>query len=233
MGHTGVDVREGKLRELWGEMRTVFSGRGNLVDSILPTVVFVLVNTFSGFRTALWSALGLAVVFAVYRLVRRQQVRYALAGLGGVAVATALAVLLGRAEGFFLPGVVTGILTAIACGATAFARRPLVAWTSHLVRRWPRDWYWHPRVRPAYSEVTLAWTAFFAARVLLQISLISMEQSTVASLVSLVAGWPATVVLLVASYLYGSWRLRSLGGPSVEEFEADAEPPWLGQRRGF
>jgi hypothetical protein len=38
---------------------------------------------------------------------------------------------------------------------------------------------------------------------------------------------------LIASYLYGTWRLRNLGGPSVEEFKSGAEPPWEGQQRGF
>jgi hypothetical protein len=46
-------------------------------------------------------------------------------------------------------------------------------------------------------------------------------------------GWPTTIVLLVFSYLYGTWRLRQLRGPSVEEFEAGAEAPWQGQQRGF
>ena len=41
------------------------------------------------------------------------------------------------------------------------------------------------------------------------------------------------VLLLIVSYLYGTWRLRSLGGPSVEEFKSGAEPPWEGQQRGF
>jgi hypothetical protein len=38
---------------------------------------------------------------------------------------------------------------------------------------------------------------------------------------------------LVISYIYGTWRLKYLRGPSVEEFRAGAEPPWTGQRRGF
>ena len=51
--------------------------------------------------------------------------------------------------------------------------------------------------------------------------------------VQLLTGWPATILLLIASYLYGTWRLRKLGGPSVEEFKAGTEPPWEGQQRGF
>ncbi len=38
-------------------------------------------------------------------------------------------------------------------------------------------------------------------------------------LVRLFLGWPFTVVLLIFTYLYGLWRLRNLGGPSVEEFK--------------
>ena len=44
---------------------------------------------------------------------------------------------------------------------------------------------------------------------------------------------PATMILLIVSYLYGTWRLRNLGGPSVEEFKSGTEPPWEGQQRGF
>ncbi|MBN1859682.1 hypothetical protein JW848_10850 [Candidatus Bipolaricaulota bacterium] len=46
-------------------------------------------------------------------------------------------------------------------------------------------------------------------------------------------GWPAIILLLAATYLYGLWRLRTLGGPSVEEFKAGAPEPWSGQQKGF
>jgi hypothetical protein len=121
----------------------------------------------------------------------------------------------------------------VLCGVSVLARRPLVAWTSYLARRWPLDWYWHPRVRPAYSEVTLAWAVFFAMRLLLQLLLFQGERAGTLVVISFVAGWPATIILLAVSYLYGTWRLQNLRGPSIEEFRAGAEPPWTGQRRGF
>ena len=43
----------------------------------------------------------------------------------------------------------------------------------------------------------------------------------------------ATIALLVLSYLYGTWRLPSLQGPSVEEYRKGVEAPWKSQRRGF
>jgi hypothetical protein len=138
-----------------------------------------------------------------------------------------------RAAAYFLPGLVTGILTVVLCGVSVLVGRPLVAWTSHIVRRWPLGWYWHPRVRPAYSEVTIAWTVFFAVKLAVQLLALREARAVALALVNTILGWPATVVLLALSYLYGLWRLGHLEGPSVAEFEAGAEPPWMGQRRGF
>jgi hypothetical protein len=222
-----------KLRELSEEFRTVFAGRGNLVDSILPPVIFLIVNAIWGLEYAIWGSLALALLITLVRLGRGQPLRYAFGGLGGVIVAILLARLLDRAEGYFVPNIVTGVLTIIACGASIVAGKPLVAWTSYLTRRWPLDWYWHPRVRPAYTEVTAAWAVFFALRLLLQLFFFQSEQAGALAIINIVTGWPATILLLALSYLYGLWRLQHLRGPSVEEFQAGADPPWSGQRRGF
>jgi len=42
-----------------------------------------------------------------------------------------------------------------------------------------------------------------------------------------------TIVILIISYLYGIWRLKKLGGPSVEEFLSNQPAPWKGQKKGF
>jgi hypothetical protein len=109
----------------------------------------------------------------------------------------------------------------------------MVAWTSYLTRRWPLGWYWHPQVRPAYSEVTLAWAFFFGVRTFLQYLLFEQGAGQTLGWVQLLTGWPAILILLLLSYLYGLWRLKNLNGPSVEEFQAGEPPPWDGQQRGF
>jgi hypothetical protein len=226
-------VKTGKSQELIDEFRQVVLGRANLLDSILPPLLFVILNALLGFDMAMWSALVIAGILAVLRLRRGQSPLYALGGAGGVGLAIGLTWLLGREEGFFLPGIVSNGLLALLCLASMMARRPLVAWTSALARRWPPAWYWHPRVRPAYSEVTGLWLLFFVGRLALQIVLFGQGAVGLLATLNLLSGWPATIVLLVVSYLYGTWRLRSLHGPSVEEFKARVEPPWQGQQRGF
>jgi len=222
-----------KLRELIEEFRQVVSGQRTWGDAVLPPVAFVLINLLFGIWPAIGGAVGLSLLFTTFRLIRGASPRYALGGLGAVSLAAMLAVVLSRGEGYFLPGMASGAATSLVCLITAMLRRPLVAWTSHIARRWPLDWYWHPKVRPAYSEVTLLWSLFFARRLLLQLLLFQRGATLALSTANLLLGWPSLTLLLAASYLYGLWRLRRLAGPSVEEFRRHSPPPWKGQRRGF
>lgn len=222
-----------RFGEILEELQTVFSGRVRWADSLVPALIFLILNAIFGLQVALGGSLGIAFLFVGFRLLMRQPLRYALGGLGGVLLATIVARFIGGAEGYFLPGIVLGVFTTISCLVSVAVRRPLVAWTSFITRRWPLNWYWHPQVRPAYSEVTLAWALFFALRTLLQFGLFQDQAAGALGLFQLISGWPAIIVLLIASYLYGVWRLGRLDGPSVEEFKAGAEPPWQGQERGF
>jgi hypothetical protein len=226
-------MRWTKLAELAEELRTVLAGRWRLADSLAPTLVFVVLQAVWTLAYALGSAIVLALIVAGIRVVRREPFLYALGGLVGVSVAAGIAIWMGQAEGFFLPSILGGGLSVVACIVSLVAGRPLVAWTSHLARRWPLGWYWHPKVRPAYSHVTLAWAIYFSLRLLLQLWLFQDSTAEILALVSTAMGWPSTIVLLVLSYLYGVWKLGQLHGPSVKEFEAGADPPWMGQRRGF
>ncbi len=221
-----------KSRELLEEFRSVL-GRVGLLDTILPPVLFLALNSFLGFQAAVGGALALAVLIAVLRLSRKQSLLYSLAGIGSVGLAIVLAWFLGRSEGYFLPGIVNGGITVALALVSLLIRKPMVAWTSFIARRWPLEWYWHPRVRPAYSEVTIAWTLFFAARLLWQVILFQGQNISQLAFINLLLGWPALIILLVFSYLYGTWRLGNLNGPSVEEFRNEVQPPWEGQKRGF
>lgn len=222
-----------KIQELTEEFRTVVVGESSLADTVIPTVVFLIVNGVLGFEYAMWSSLLMALVITALRLRRRQPLQYAIAGVGSVVFAVAISRVTGRAEGYFLPAIANGALVFVVTLVSVLVRRPLVAWASYFARRWPLNWYWHPRVRPAYSVVTLAWAVVFGLRLWLQVTLFRADEPERFAAFTVIGGWPTTIVLLVLSYLYGSWRLKTLRGPSVEEFKANAPSPWQGQLRGF
>ena len=222
-----------KSEELLAELRTVVFTRNQWLDSFLPPIVFIILNSLTDLTIALVGAFIIALLIGIYRLIRRQPWIYALGGIGGVFLAGLIAWIVGGAQGYFLPGIVSGAVTTVLCLVSVLFKRPVVAWTSYITRRWPLDWYWHPKVLPAYSEVTIFWAIFFALRTFLQFELFQRQAASALGVVQLLTGWPALIILLVASYLYGMWRLRTLGGPSVEEFKSGSEPPWQGQKRGF
>lgn len=223
-----------KVQELWEELKSVFAGRGvKLLDAVLPVVVFLVTNPRLGIPLALGLSIGTSILFFLFRIFKRDNISYAIGGVGAAILAGVFAFISDSAVGFFLPGLISSGLTVLLLLISAAVRRPLAALTSHLTRSWPLAWYWHPQIQPAYTEVTLFWAVGFGARLALEYWLFMQGAAESLGLIRTVLGWPYTILLLIISYLYGLWRLGKLSGPSVEEYQSGASEPWVGQKRGF
>jgi hypothetical protein len=138
-----------------------------------------------------------------------------------VLIGVVVALVSGDAEGFFVPGIVANVGFGLLCAVSVLARRPALAYTSAALYRWPLEWYWHPQVRPAYSEVTWLWAAYYLAKGLWQYALVVDGDLALLATVRLVTGWPSLVVLVGVTYAYVTWRLDRLGGPDVESWRAE------------
>lgn len=199
----------------------------------MSPIVFVVVNETAGVQTASVAGLAVAAFIVLARLVAGRPLRYAVSGLFGTGIAIAVSARTGRAEAYFLPGIVSGGITTVALVTSIPLRRPLVALVSWATRGWPWGWYRHDRVRPAYTTVTWVWAGFFAVRTAVQLALYRAGETTTLGVVKVVTGWPGLAALLAISYVIGRRRLEALRGPSVEEFEAQSPPPWHSQPHGF
>ncbi|MCP5119827.1 MAG: DUF3159 domain-containing protein, partial [bacterium] len=144
-----------------------------------------------------------------------------------------LAVRSGRAENYFLPGIVSSLGYAVATVLTILMRRPLSAWTSWAYRQWPLRWYWRDDVRPAYSYVSWYWFGYFAVRGGVSAWLYIVEQPEVLAVWKSVTSWPTILPLFYVTYRVGVDRRNRLGGPNVDEYTAGAEPPFAGGQRRF
>lgn len=222
---------ENKLREIWEELKSVLSG--STIDTLLPPLVFVVVNGILGLEIAAITALGLAVILGVVRLLRKQSWQYALAGFLAVGAAAGLALLTRNAASYFIPAIISSGLLVLLAVISNLIGKPLAAWVSHLTRGWPLEWFWRKDVKPAYREVTWFWGVFFLLRLVTQVYLFRQGEAAALAWVNTLLGWPVTIIVLVVSYVYGIWRLHQLGGPGVDEFQEDKDPPWEGQTRGF
>lgn len=217
--------------EILEELRLVVSGK--TLDALVPPLIFVITNSLQGLVPAVALAMGIALLLSLIRVVRRQPIKYALGGLGGVAVASAFALFAGRAENYFIPKIIGSAFMALLSLVSLIAGKPLAAWASHLSRGWPIDWFWRQDVRPAYREVTWLWTGLFVMRLAVQVFLFQRGSAAQLAWANLLLGTPVTLSVLILSYFYGQKRLHQLGGPGVHEFSENASPPWEGQTRGF
>jgi len=220
-----------KSSEIWEELKSVLSGK--TFDTLLPPIVFAIANGIFGLQTAVFVALGFAVLLGLIRVLRKEKWHYALGGLLAVSLAAGLALLTQNAASYFIPGMISSGLLVLGAVLSTIFGKPLAAWASHLTRGWPLDWFWRKDVKPAYVEVTWMWAFFFAVRLGLQIVLFQQGDAAQLAWANTLLGWPVTIIVLVLSYIYGIWRLRNLGGPGVDEFQEGKDPPWEGQTRGF
>lgn len=197
-----------------------------VVDMVLPTLIFVGVTAGVSIMAGAGAAVLWCGLVIAYRLRRRQRLTHAVSGLGAVVVGVVVALLTDGAEGFFLPGIIGNIAFGAVCLISVVGRRPAVAYTSAALYRWPLKWYFHPRVRPAYSETTIVWGVYYLAKGFWQYRLVQQEDLAALTTVRLVLGWPGLAGLLAATYAFITWRLRTLDAPDVDEFReviADAD----------
>ena len=155
-----------KSQEIWEELKSVLSGK--TFDALLPPIIYAVVNAIFGLVPAVITAIGVAILIGLIRILRKQAWYYAFGGLVAVGIAAGLALFTRNAANYFIPTIVSSGLLLVLAFVSILINKPLAAWASHLTRGWPLDWFWRSDVKPAYREVTWMWLLFISGRLIIQ-----------------------------------------------------------------
>ncbi len=204
-----------------------------MLDALVPPIIYIIANNLFGLKIAIIMALTVAVMFAAYRIFKKEKIFYALGGIAAVAGASGLALLTDDAADYFLPKIIGSGALFLAAGISVLVGKPLAIIVSHLSRGWDFDWYLRDDIKPAYREVTIVWAVLLFIRMVIQIILYQRGDLAELGWASILLGFPATVIVLILTLIYGVWRLQKLGGPSIKEFKKGEDGPWEGQKKGF
>jgi hypothetical protein len=113
----------------------------------------------------------LGAIFAVARIVRGQTVQFALGGLGGLALSAYVVSRTGRAEDFFLPGLLANAAYAIAYAVSILVRWPLLGVILATLRGQGMEWRKDPAQVRSYSRASWVWVVLFSVRLAVQLPL--------------------------------------------------------------
>ncbi len=189
-----------------------------MAETALPAVAFVVTYTASGSNTNVSAAVavGLALALTVARLVKRESPRHALSGLFGIALAAFIAAKSGKAENFFLPGLLLNAAYASAFIISIAARWPLVGVVVTKLDGEGNEWRDDPVRMRAFRRATLLWAGMFLARLVVQLPLYLAS-----AVVALGVARTAMGIPLFALCLWLSWLLvRGVRAPAAPPAEA-------------
>ncbi len=220
-----------KLSEIKEELNSVLKGK--TLDTILPPLFFVIMNQFFTLSIAAILSLIFVSLLTVYRLLKGMNITYSIFGLIGVGFAAGFAFLMGNVGDYFLPGIIGSGFISVGILVSLIVKRPLPLLLSHLTRGWTLEWFFRKDIYPAYFETGILWFVFFTLRAMFQVFFYATDNVRGLTLMSTVFGFPLTIGILVLTYVYGIYRLKTLKGPGIEEYDQGKKPPFKGQTRGF
>lgn len=194
---TAAEQRSPTLLEQMG-------GVGGLVSSVIPIVVFVLINPLAGLQPAIWAALGAAVAVGAWRVFRAEPLQPAISGVLGVAICAFIAYRTGEARGFFLYGIWYSLVAGVAFVVSMVVRWPLVGVIWSGLNGSGFGWRAHRRARLLYDLATAVWAVFFLARFGVQQWLYNADETGWLGVARLVMGLPLTAVALLVTI----WAVR-------------------------
>ena len=196
-------------------------GKRGLVDSGLPAVVFVFVNSVvqafagkdAGLRAALVAAVVSGIAIVVLRVARKETLQQAISGFLGLGLAVFFAARSGEARGFFLPGIWINVAYGVAFLGSALVGRPIVgaiyAAVDGLGTRWRTD----ARLRRVFALASVGWALVFASRAAVQGVLYVMDRPGLLAAARLLMGWPLTIAAVALTVAY----VKRAGHRRVEE----------------
>jgi hypothetical protein len=196
---------------------SAIGGVRGLVESILPGLGFLVIYTLTKNVTlAVLAPVALAVIFVAVRLLTRSPVAQALVGILGIGVSAALALLSGRAEQNFLPGIVINVVSLTVLLASIAARWPLIGVIVGFLTNEGFEWRQHKSKRRVLYLATWLWAGLFALRLAVELPLYWTRNVELLGAMKLLLGVPLYAALLWVTWLLVRAVYAKAGEPRTE-----------------
>ena len=166
-------------------------GVKGLIDSGLPAIVFLVTfNVTDELRTAIWGALGLSLVLAIYRLARKDTIQHSTSGVVGVLICAYFANRSGNATDFYVPKLLTNLGYGSVYLIANLAGWPVLGLVLGPLLGENLTWRNNPKRKKMYMKASWIWVAMFFSRIAVQYPIYKSGNVNLLGTVNLAMGYP-------------------------------------------
>ena len=185
------------------DLMETLGGPQGIADSSVPALIFVTVYSLNSqeISSAAWASVAAGALIAVVRLARRERLRFAAAGFAGVALAAFVADRTGRAEDFFLPGLLLNAAYGAGYLVSILVRWPLLGVILGPLTGEGLRWREDPERVRLYTRASWIWVGVFALRLAVQLPLYLTGAVLALGIARTAMGLPIFLIAIWLSYL--------------------------------
>ena len=203
--------------------RAIGGWRG-LIDSGVPTLVFVLAFLVwpDTLANAVYAAIAAGVVILIVRVIRRDPLTQIFAGFVGLAIAAGFSAWTGKAENFFLPGLLTNLAYGSAFLISILVRWPLLGVALGYFTGTGTSWRNEVPLRRAAAAASWIWVGMFFGRLLVQVPFYFSGSVGTLGVIKIVMGWPLFLAAAYFTYRVLAPVYAELNARKAQNPESDA-----------
>lgn len=183
-------------------LERALGGWRGIIDSGVPAAAFLIAYVVD--NEQLTRAVVLAVVtgliLGIWRVVRKQSIQQVITGFVGLAIAAAFTAWTGRAENFFLPGIITNLVYGSAFLISILVRWPLFGVIMGFLTGIGSTWRTNTQLRRVFTAASWIWVGLFFGRLAVQVPLYLAGEVAALGVVRIVLGWPAFLAAAYVTY---------------------------------
>ena len=176
-------------------------GWRGLVDSALPSMLFILIFVFQqNLNNALIAALILGGILLIIRLIERKPLTQVISGFVGLSISVLITWRTKDASNFFLTGIITNAVYGFVLLISVLIRKPLIGYLVGSLVGDTTGWLKHPLLVRAYTIVTWLWVGVFGLRLVVQIPLYLNDSVALLGSIKIFMGWPLYLLAVWLTY---------------------------------
>ena len=180
-----------------------FGGKKGLIDSGIPSVIFLVVfNVTDELQSALIASVAVSALLTIIRLAMRETIQHAVSGLIGSLICAWFANRTGNASDLYIPKLLTNLGYGSVYLIANLAGWPILGLLLGPILGENLQWRKDPARARAYKRASWLWVGMFFARIAVQYPIYRSGNVNLLGTVNLAMGYP-----LFLATAYGSWMI--------------------------